>query len=109
MKNTNMNRRTFLKVSAVAGSGLLVGCTFSSPKLLRTPQARAADLGVALLNDLCARTTRERASAGFATLTAAVEEHFTFHSTPASSWELSCFRSALAWARYSGFSIFPDR
>jgi len=45
MKNTTMNRRTFLKVSAVAGSGLLVGCTFSSPKLLSTPQASEAELG----------------------------------------------------------------
>ena len=37
MKNLTMNRRTFLKVTTVAGSGLLVGCTFRSPQLFSTP------------------------------------------------------------------------
>ncbi len=46
MKNLSMNRRTFLKTTAVAGSGLLVGCTFSSPKLLSTPHARETELGL---------------------------------------------------------------
>ena len=46
MKNTNMNRRTFLKVTTVAGGGLLVGCSFSSPKLLSTPQASEEELGM---------------------------------------------------------------
>jgi isoquinoline 1-oxidoreductase beta subunit len=46
MKNTNMNRRTFLKVTTVAGGGLLVGCSFSSPKLLSTPQASEVELGL---------------------------------------------------------------
>ncbi len=46
MKNTNMNRRTFLKVTTVAGGGLLVGCSFSSPKLLSTPNDVKEDLGM---------------------------------------------------------------
>ena len=46
MKNTNMNRRTFLKVTTIAGGGLLVGCSFSSPKLLSTPQASEEELGM---------------------------------------------------------------
>ncbi len=46
MKNTNMNRRTFLKVTTVAGGGLLVGCSFSSPKLMSTPQASEVELGL---------------------------------------------------------------
>jgi isoquinoline 1-oxidoreductase beta subunit len=46
MKNTSMNRRTFLKVTTVAGGGLLVGCSFSSPKLLSTPHASEEELGM---------------------------------------------------------------
>ena len=46
MKNTNMNRRTFLKVTTVAGGGLLVGCSFSTPKLMSTPQASEEELGL---------------------------------------------------------------
>jgi len=46
MKSTTMNRRTFLKVTTVAGGGLLVGCSFSSPKLLSTPQASEVELGL---------------------------------------------------------------
>ena len=46
MKNTNMKRRTFLKVTTLAGGGLLVGCTFSSPKLMSTPQASEEELGL---------------------------------------------------------------
>ena len=46
MKSTTMNRRTFLKVTTVAGGGLLVGCSFSSPKLLSTPQASEEELGL---------------------------------------------------------------
>ena len=41
-----MNRRTFLKVSTVAGSGLLVGCSFSSPKILSTPDQEKNDAGL---------------------------------------------------------------
>ena len=43
---TKMNRRTFLKVSTVAGSGLLVGCSFSSQKILSTPDQEKNDLGL---------------------------------------------------------------
>ena len=46
MKNTNMKRRTFLKVSTIAGGSLLVGCSFSSPKLLSTRQANEEELGM---------------------------------------------------------------
>ena len=46
MKNTNMKRRTFLKVSTIAGGSLLVGCSLSSPKLLSTPQASEEELGM---------------------------------------------------------------
>jgi len=46
MKNLTMKRRTFLKTTALAGSGLLVGCTFSSPKLLSTSKASEEELGL---------------------------------------------------------------
>ncbi|HIL99717.1 MAG TPA: xanthine dehydrogenase family protein molybdopterin-binding subunit, partial [Myxococcales bacterium] len=46
MKNTNMKRRTFLKVSTLAGSGLLVGCTFQSNPNLSAPTAISEDLGL---------------------------------------------------------------
>ncbi|MEE3249486.1 MAG: molybdopterin cofactor-binding domain-containing protein, partial [Chloroflexota bacterium] len=46
MKNSNMKRRTFLKVSTIAGGSLLVGCSFSSPKLLSTQQVSEEELGM---------------------------------------------------------------
>ena len=46
MKNKNMNRRTFLKVTTVAGGGLLVGCTFQSNPNLSPPTAKSEDLGL---------------------------------------------------------------
>ena len=46
MKNTNMNRRTFLKVTTVAGGGLLVGCTFQSNPNISAPTAISEDLGL---------------------------------------------------------------
>jgi isoquinoline 1-oxidoreductase beta subunit len=46
MKNTKMNRRTFLKVTTFAGSGLLVGCTFQSNPNLSAPTAISEDLGL---------------------------------------------------------------
>ena len=46
MKNTNMNRRTFLKVTTVAGGGLLVGCSFSSPNSFSSSNEKDGDLGL---------------------------------------------------------------
>ena len=46
MKNTKMNRRTFLKVTTVAGSGLLVGCSFQSNPNISTTKAGSDDLGL---------------------------------------------------------------
>ena len=46
MKNSNMNRRTFLKVTTVAGGGLLVGCTFQSNPNFSSPTAKSEDLGL---------------------------------------------------------------
>mgnify|MGYP000553378278 CR=1 FL=1 len=46
MKNLNMNRRTFLKVTTVASGGLLVGCTFQSNPNISTPTAISEDLGL---------------------------------------------------------------
>ena len=43
---TKMNRRTFLKVSTVAGSGLLVGCSFSSPKIMSSQEPSETELGL---------------------------------------------------------------
>ena len=46
MKNTNMNRRTFLKVTTVAGSGaLLVGCTFQSNPNLSASNSKIRGFG----------------------------------------------------------------
>ena len=46
MKNLNMNRRTFLKVTTVASGGLLVGCTFQSNPNISAPTAISEDLGL---------------------------------------------------------------
>jgi isoquinoline 1-oxidoreductase beta subunit len=46
MNNTAMTRRTFLKVTTVAGSGLAVGCVFGSAPNLSSPQAEESQLGV---------------------------------------------------------------
>ena len=46
MKNTNMNRRTFLKVTTIAGAGMLVGCSYQSNPNLSTPMAKTEDLGL---------------------------------------------------------------
>ena len=45
MKTPTMNRRTFLKTTAAAGGGLLVGSTFSSSQLLGSTQATEEALG----------------------------------------------------------------
>lgn len=46
MSGSKFKRRTFLKLSGLAGSGLLVGCTFSSPKILSSPKALNEELGL---------------------------------------------------------------
>jgi len=46
MKTATLNRRTFLKVSAVAGGGLLVGCTFQSSPNVSSPTAQPEELGL---------------------------------------------------------------
>jgi isoquinoline 1-oxidoreductase beta subunit len=46
MKKATMNRRTFLKVSTYAGGGLLVGCTFDSPKIMSSAKAEETELGL---------------------------------------------------------------
>ena len=46
MSKTEMNRRTFLRVSTLAGSSLLVGCSFSSPKIVSTKVGSEKDLGL---------------------------------------------------------------
>ena len=46
MKSITMNRRTFLKVTTVAGGGLLVGCTFQSNPNISAPTAISEDLGL---------------------------------------------------------------
>jgi isoquinoline 1-oxidoreductase beta subunit len=46
MTKTTMKRRTFLKVTTLAGSGLLVGCTFQSNPNISAPTATSEDLGL---------------------------------------------------------------
>ncbi len=46
MKKTTMNRRTFLKVTTIAGGSLLVGCTFDSPKIMSSANAKENELGL---------------------------------------------------------------
>jgi len=42
----HLTRRTFLKVSTIAGGGLLVGCTFQSNSNFSAPTAKSEDLGL---------------------------------------------------------------
>ena len=46
MKKTTMNRRTFLKVTTIAGGSLLVGCTFDSTKIMSSANAKENELGL---------------------------------------------------------------
>ena len=46
MLNQNLSRRTFLKVTTIAGTGMLVGCSYQSNPNLSTPNAKSEDLGL---------------------------------------------------------------
>ena len=46
MPKQHLTRRTFLKVSAIAGGGLLVGCTIQSNSNFSAPTAKSEDLGL---------------------------------------------------------------
>jgi isoquinoline 1-oxidoreductase beta subunit len=46
MLNHNLSRRTFLKVSTIAGTGVMVGCSFQSNPNISTPNAKSEDLGL---------------------------------------------------------------
>ena len=46
MLNQNLSRRTFLKVSTIAGTGVMVGCSFQSNPIISTPNAKSEDLGL---------------------------------------------------------------
>ena len=46
MKNTNMNRRTFLKVTTIAGAGMLVGCSYQSNPNLSTPNGQNGEFRI---------------------------------------------------------------
>ena len=46
MPDQSVSRRTFLKVTTVAGTGMLVGCSFQSNPLLSTPNAKSEELGL---------------------------------------------------------------
>ena len=46
MPNQQISRRTFLKVSTIAGTGMLVGCSFQSNPILSTPNAESEELGL---------------------------------------------------------------
>ena len=45
MPDQEINRRTFLKVTTVAGTGMLVGCSFQSNPLVSTPDVKPEELG----------------------------------------------------------------
>ena len=46
MPDQEINRRTFLKVTTVAGTGMLVGCSFQSNPLVSTPDVKSEELGL---------------------------------------------------------------
>ena len=46
MLKENLTRRSLLKVTALAGSGMLVSCSFSSSPNLSTTTVKTDDLGI---------------------------------------------------------------
>ena len=46
MPNHEISRRTFLKVTTIAGTGMLVGCSTHSNPIISTPNVEAEDLGL---------------------------------------------------------------
>ena len=46
MPDKKISRRTFLKVTTVAGTGILVGCSFQSNPLVSTPDVKPEELGL---------------------------------------------------------------
>ncbi|MEE3121129.1 MAG: molybdopterin cofactor-binding domain-containing protein, partial [SAR324 cluster bacterium] len=46
MPDQEISRRTFLKVTTIAGTGMLVGCSFQSNPIISTPYVEAEDLGL---------------------------------------------------------------
>ena len=46
MPDQGINRRTFLKVTTVAGTGMLVGCSFQSNPLVSTQDVKSEELGL---------------------------------------------------------------
>ena len=46
MPNQQLTRRTFLKVTTIAGTGMMVGCSFQSNPNISTPNAKSEDLGL---------------------------------------------------------------
>ena len=46
MPDQEISRRTFLKVTTIAGTGMLVGCSFQSNPIISTPYVEVEDLGL---------------------------------------------------------------
>ena len=46
MPDKKISRRTFLKVTSVAGTGMLVGCSFQSNPLVSSPDVKSEELGL---------------------------------------------------------------
>ena len=46
MLNENLTRRTFLKVTTLAGTGVLVGCSFSTQPTLSSTTQKEEHLGL---------------------------------------------------------------
>ena len=46
MPDKKISRRTFLKVTTLAGTGMLVGCSFQSNPLVSSPDVKSEELGL---------------------------------------------------------------